>query len=61
MGRGEYHKTTAYKKSAKRGKDSTSDLLGLLALPLLPVAIPLKIASKNFRYADSSLGEGARA
>ena len=45
MGRGEYHKTTAYKKSAKRGKDSTSDLLGLLALPLLPVAIPLKIAS----------------
>ena len=45
MGRGEYHKTTAYKKSVKKGKDSLGDALGLLALPLLPVAIPVKIVS----------------
>ncbi len=45
MGRGQYHKTTAYKKSVKRGKDSMGDLLGILALPLAPIAIPIKIAS----------------
>ena len=29
MGRGQYHKTTAYKKSVKRGRDSMGDLLGM--------------------------------
>ena len=45
MGRGEYHKTAAYKRSVKKGKETMSGLLGIMALPLLPVAIPIKIAS----------------